>query len=251
MTQPTATTVQEQILEGETVDGPMAILHKRPDDGRSYPSVVMFHDGPGVRSATHEFAAKLARSGFEVYVPDLYHRHGRLIGYELAERQADPSLVDHLWTMLGSLTDAGVQQDLDEALTHINAAEDEPIGCIGFCVGARATFRTMMRFPGRFPVGAMWHPSYLADEQPDSPHLSADGFAGHLFIGVGDSDEVQPIEANQPFFDHVQDLPHVDLQIFVDTDHAYTWPGWPRYNQTAAEESFTRTVQLFRDNLEP
>ena len=40
---------------------------------------------------------------------------------------------------------------------------------IGFCVGARAAFRTLMRLPDTFAAGAMWHPSFLADDEPDSP----------------------------------------------------------------------------------
>ena len=53
----------------------------------------MFHDGPGTANAMHIFAAKLAAEGYDVAVPDLYHRHGRLI-YESHEREADPTLVD-------------------------------------------------------------------------------------------------------------------------------------------------------------
>ena len=51
-----------------------------------------------------------------VAVPDLYHRHGRLIGFEPAEREADPTLVDRLWELLASLTDEGIQADLDATL---------------------------------------------------------------------------------------------------------------------------------------
>jgi carboxymethylenebutenolidase len=51
--------------------------------------------------------------------------------------------------------------------------EPPRLGVIGFCVGARAVFRILMRLPDRFVAGAMWHPSFLADDQPDSPHLTA------------------------------------------------------------------------------
>ena len=108
--------VLSEILEAPTPSGPMAILRKRPAAAGSWPKVVMFHDGPGVRNATHEFAEKLAAEGYDVAVPDLYHRHGRLIGYELHEREADPSLVDRLRELLATLTDEGIQADLDVTL---------------------------------------------------------------------------------------------------------------------------------------
>jgi carboxymethylenebutenolidase len=210
---------------------------------------VMFHDGPGVRNATHEFAATLAGAGFDVIVPDLYHRHGRLIGYELHEREADPTLVDRLWELLGSLTDDGIQSDLDATLGPLKLSPGETLGVIGFCVGARAAFRSMMRLPDRFAVGAMWHPSFLADDAADSPHLTAGTLAAPLFIGIGDADRMQPIAAHQRFFDAVAPLDHVTIEIFPGADHGYTWPGWPTYDEAAATMSFSRTVALFEQHL--
>ena len=152
----------EEILdiEVESTSGLMAVLRKRPADG-IHRGIVMFHDGPGIRGATHEFAAKLASSGFDVLVPDLYHRHGRMIGYELHEREADPSLLDNLWMMLDSLDDQAIQHDLDAALASIGWDTKSALATIGFCVGARAVVRTMTRLPRQFVAGAMWHPSYL------------------------------------------------------------------------------------------
>ena len=164
----------------------MAILHKRPRDEGDWPTVVMFHDGPGVRNATHVFAAKLAAEGYAVAVPDLYHRHGRMIGFEPEERAADPALVDRLWELLASLTDAGIQSDLDATLAALRIDPSERLGAIGFCVGARAAFRTLMRLPDQFAAGALWHPSFLADDEADSPHLSAGALTRPLFIGIGD-----------------------------------------------------------------
>lgn len=229
----------------------MAILYKRPGREGAWPKVVMFHDGPGVRNATHQFAAKLAAAGYDVAVPDLYHRHGRLIGFEPHEREADPTLVDRLWEMLESLTDDGVQADLDATLDALDIAPTEQLGAIGFCVGARAVYRTLMRLPQRFVVGAMWHPSFLADDQPDSPHRTAHRLTRPLFIGIGDADKMQPIEKHQPFFDAVAPLAHVELHVFPGADHAFTWPDWPTYNDNAASASFNRTTALFADHLTP
>jgi carboxymethylenebutenolidase len=241
--------VHSEVVEASTPSGPMAVLRKRPDPEGTWPKVVMFHDGPGVRKATHQFAAKLAAEGYDVAVPDLYHRHGRLIGFEPREREADPTIVDRLWEMLRSLTDQGIQADLDATLETLEIGPSERLGVIGFCVGARAVFRTLMRLPERFVVGAMWHPSFLADDQPDSPHLTANRLTRPLFIGIGDADRMQPIEAHQPFFDAVEPLAHVELQVFPGADHAFTWPDWPTYDESAASSCFDRTTSLFQEHL--
>jgi len=210
----------------------------------------MFHDGPGIRGATHEFASELARAGFEVLVPDLYHRHGRMLGWELQEREADRSLVDRLWEMLRTLTDAGIQADLDATLAAAGVAADEPLATIGFCVGARAVFRSIVRLPDRFVAGAMWHPSFLVDDRPDSPHLSAGGLRVPLFIGIGEADQMQPLSSHQPFLEAVRSLDDIEVAVYPGADHGYTWRGWPSYHEAAATASFNSTVSLFRRAFE-
>jgi carboxymethylenebutenolidase len=153
--------------------------------------------------------------------------------------------------MLRSLTDDGIQADLDATLATLAIAPSEQLGAIGFCVGARAVFRTLMRLPERFAVGAMWHHSFLADDQPDSPHLTARRLTRPLFIGIGDADRMQPIERHRPFLDAVEPLAHVELQVFPGADHAFTWPDCPTYDESAASGCFDRTTSLFRQVLAP
>lgn len=245
-----AVTVIEEVVETECDGAPMAVLRKRPARPGHWPMVVMFHDGPGIRGATHEFSARLAADGFDVVVPDLYHRHGRLLGWELHEREADPTIVDRLWELLSTLTDAGAQADLDAALVAVGADPNEPMGAIGFCVGARAVFRAMIRLPDRFAAGAMWHPSYLVDDGADSPHLSAAQLQGPLFIGIGEADQMQPLSSHRPFLQAVARRPGIDVITYPGADHGYTWRGWPSYDQAAADASFEATVALFHRALD-
>ncbi len=235
----------EDIVDGSTDDGAMAILRKRPAGKGDWPKIVIFHDGPGMRPATHEFAAKLASTGYDVAVPDLFHRHGRMIGFEPADREADPTVADRIWAMIASLTDDGIQHDLDVTLETFEITPTDRLGTIGFCLGARAVFRTMMRLPDQFVAGAMWHPSFLADDDTDSPHLTANQLKGDLFIGIGDADNVQPISLHRRFFDAVEPLEHVDVEVFDGADHGFTWPGYPTYDAHAASRCFERTTAMF------
>lgn len=179
--------------------------------------------------------------------PDLYHRHGRMLGWEPHEREADPTLVDRLWDMLNSLTDDGVQADLDATLSQLDDTAAAPMATIGFCAGARAVFRTLMRHPRLFRAEAMWHPSFLVDESDDSPHVTASGLTRPLFIGIGEADEMQPLEGHRLFLDAVQHLPDVEVAAFPGADHGYTWAGWPGHHPDAAAASYAATVRLFRD----
>ena len=106
-----------------------------------------------------------------------------------------------------------------------------------------------MRLPERFVVGASWHPSFLADDGDDSPHLTAPDLAQPVYFGIGTADEVQSIAMHQRFFDAVAPLAHVEVQIFDGADHGYTWPGTPNYHEVAATESWVKTTKLFAENL--
>jgi carboxymethylenebutenolidase len=243
----------EEIIDTETIDGEMAIVVKQPagdpDGGGAWPTVVIFHDGPGIRTATHTFMAKLAAEGFRVICPDLYHRQGRLLGVEPADRAADPSLGQKMMTWLGSLDDDGIQRDFDRALSATGADEADRIAVLGFCLGARAVFRSMMRLPDRIVAGATWHPSFLVDSEPDSPHQTAANLTQPLYIGIGTADQVQSIAMHQRFFDAVEPLANVEVEIFDGADHGFTWPDHPTYHQVAADRCWDKTLALFDATL--
>ncbi len=242
--------VQESILETVSDGEPLAVPRMRPAAGGPHPLIVMFMDKPGIREALLVFGRRLAGRGYDVILPDLYHRHGRMIGYGPAEVAADPGLGDELMSMLLSLTDEGIQNDLDAALDAVSAdrpaGSGAPAGCIGFCLGARAVFRTMMRLPEQFIAGAMWHPSFLVDSEPDSPHLSAAGLAGSLYAGFGEADKMMTVASMQPFIGAVSGLgDRVTVDILPGADHAYTWPDAHSYNEAAATRAWSQSLALF------
>ena len=189
-------------------------------------------------------------NGFDVILPDLYHRHGRMIGYGPAEMAADPGAAEKLSALMASLTDDGIQNDLDAALAAVAADRPsgslESVGCVGFCLGARAVFRTMMRLPEQFRAGAMWHPSFLVDNGADSPHLTAGELAGSLYIGFGEADQMMSVASMRPFIDAVSVLgDRVAIDVLPGANHGYTWPDAPSYNEAGAERAWSQTLALF------
>ena len=248
--------VHESILETESDGEPLAVPRMLPVSGGPYPLVVMCMDKPGIREALRAWGRRLAAHGYDVILPDLYHRHGRMIGYGPAELAADPSASDQLTSLMLSLTDEGIQNDLDAALEAVAADRPagsvEPAGCVGFCLGARAVFRAMMRLPDQFTAGAMWHPSFLVDGEPDSPHLTAGSLAGSLYAGFGEADRLMSVASMKPFIEAVSVLgDRVTIDILPGADHAYTWPDARTYNEAAAERAWSQTLALFGDVLGP
>lgn len=235
----------EETIEATTNDGEMAVVVTRPDDGQDHPVVLLYIDAPGLRPATREFMARLAGNGYTVITPDLHHRHGRLLYFEPADAASNPDARPTIMGWIASMTDDQIQHDGDCALAAAGISEDTPYVTIGFCLGARAVYRAMERNPQRVLAGAGWHPSFLADDDPDSPHLTAAGLDRPLYLGIGEADEVQSIAMHQPFLDAVAPLDNVDVRTFAGADHGFSWPGYPTYDENAAETSWSATLDMF------
>jgi len=204
-------------------------------------------DAPGIRQSIHDFTRRLAGEGYRVVTPDLHHRFGRMLGWEAGE--ATDETRAKVREMLGAMTDDQIQSDLDDALALVGLKPDEKLGVLGFCLGARAMYRTLMRLPDRFACGATWHPSML-HKDPDPPYATAANLKQPVYIGIGTQDQVQSIEMQQQFFDAVADLDHVEVVHFEGADHGFTWPLSPTYHEEAATTSWTKTTALFATHLQ-
>jgi carboxymethylenebutenolidase len=237
----------ETIIDTTTDDGDMAVLVTQPADGGRWPAVLLFIDAPGIRSATHEFASKLAAEGYLVVTPDLHHRHGRLLNAVDTSPPDGMTTQEMVWGWISSMTDDQIQHDGDRALAAAGVDDDTPIATIGFCLGARAVVRRMVRDGDRVRAGAGWHPSFLADDEPDSPHLSADRITRPLYLAIGDADRVQSIAMHRRFLDAVEPLDHVRVDIIEGADHGFTWPGAPNHHEAAATTAWEATTTMFAD----
>ncbi len=239
----------EEIIDVSTNEGEMAVVIKQPAESGVHPTVVIFIDAPGIRKATHEFMRKLASSGYRVITPDLHHRQGRMVHVEPEQTAADPALREQVWGWIAAMTDEQIQRDFDRALRATAADEAPKLGVIGFCLGARAVVRAMTRLPDRVVCGAGWHPSFLADDGDDSPHLTVDEIVGELYLGIGDADEVQSIAMHQRFLDAAESKSNIDVVIWPGADHGFTWPGYQTYDAAASNGSWDRTIAMFERGL--
>lgn len=235
--------ITEHIIDADTADGSMAVVHKAPEGGGTK-RVLIFMDAPGIRPSLHTFAGRLAGSGYEVAIPDLWHRHGRMVGFDpVDDAETNQANRAKIMAMLATLDDDQVQMDRDAALAALGW-DDGQIGTIGFCLGARYVHKAMQELPERFPAGAMWHPSFLTDDTDASPHLSV-GEIGELWVGIGTADQVQSIEMHQRYFDAAAGFDNITVRIFDGADHGYTWPISPSYHEEAATVGWAATTDLF------
>lgn len=243
---------REVEIEAPTDDGPMVVVVAEPavtPEVGQWPTVMFFIDAPGLRRATREFMARLASNGYRVITPDLHHRQGRLLHFEPEDAKDNPDAMKTVWGWIAAMTDDQIQHDANAALAAAGVPDATRYGTIGFCLGARAVYRAMERNPARVACGAGWHPSFLADDEADSPHLTAGALGAPLYLGIGEADEIQSIAMHQRFLDAVADVPHVEVATFAGADHGFSWPGYATYHEEAAETSWSRTLSMFAASL--
>lgn len=239
---------QERELEAMTNDGEMVVVvtepTSAPDVGGDWPTVLYFIDAPGLRPATRDSMTRLASNGYRVVTPDLHHRLGRLLFAEPKDAGTElPHGGPSGW--LAAMTDDQIQHDGAVALDVAGLGSEVPYVALGFCLGTRAAYQAIDRNPERVLAGACFHPSRMADDRAGSPHLSAGELTRPMYFGIGEADTVQSIEMQQQFFDAVAPLENVEVVTFPGVNHGFTWPGYPNYDENAAETSWAKTLELF------
>jgi carboxymethylenebutenolidase len=249
--------MHEAILDLPTADGVMGVVAKRPDGAGPFPVVVLFHDGPGVRDATHELVRRIAAAGYYVVAPDRYYRYGRFVHVapeELIAAEPDSKLMRDFFAMVMATTDDLIRADVDVLLDYLAsdpAARPGRMGCIGYCNGARSVLRTVFDHPGRFAAGVGLHPSFCVSPDDDSPHACVSSLDGWFYFAFGEADHTASVEHNQPLIDALRTLgDRATVEILPGADHGFAVPG-PKYHEAAATLAHDRAIELFNRELDP
>src|SRR5258705_8454065 len=100
----------------ETRDGAMSSWLSRPQGGGKHPAIIVVMEAFGLNQHIKNVADRLAKEGYVVLAPDLYHREtNTVVGYD--ELPAALSL-------MSSLYDERILSDISTAVTYLQAQSD-------------------------------------------------------------------------------------------------------------------------------
>ncbi len=239
----------EEMRTVGTDDGAMGVFVVRPDttpDGdAARPGIVSFHHGPGLDEGSKEAMRRIASWGFVVASHDRYHRDGKWL--QLAMRSEDEAERRRSFEVFLAATDERVAADLEAVIGLLDAdpgVAQGPMGCIGYCIGARSVLRALGAHPDRFGAGVALHPSRCTTDEPDSPHLLVPTLQAALYVGFGADDTAQPPADNQALIDLVAALPGGEVEVHEGAVHGFAVPGGA-YHEAAADRSYSRAEALF------
>jgi carboxymethylenebutenolidase len=240
-----------------TADGDMGVHVVRPDGDGPFPVIVFFHHGPGLDDGSKEAMQLLADAGPGHYVisHDRYHREGEWFRMTPAMRN-DQEAMQRFWGVLMGTTEEMVDRDVAAVFDHLAsdpaAKHDAPMGCIGYCIGARSVVCTMAWHGDRFGAGVGLHPSFCTVDGPESPHLLVPSIPGSMYIAFWSADKMQSPEDNVPFIDAVNAMPdgRGEAVVLDGADHGFSVPGGPAYHEAAAKEAYAKALALFARTID-
>ncbi|HTI65183.1 MAG TPA: dienelactone hydrolase family protein [Gemmatimonadaceae bacterium] len=244
--------IRHVATEIETRDGRCPVHTYVPDRDGSFPGVVVFMDGIGMRSAVLDVAARIAGAGYYAFLPDLFYRVGYKAEYGVNVFSDPVARADLMTRIMPSASPANVMRDMEAFFTYIDAQPEVrrgTLGITGYCMGGRLALYAAGYFAERFAAAASYHGGGLATDSPDSPHTLAPRMRARVYVAGAIEDRG---------FDEAQKARLEQALSDAGVDHTIeTYParhGWvlcdtPAHDQVAAERHWETLLALFARTL--
>jgi carboxymethylenebutenolidase len=225
----------------------------RPGGRGPWPAVLVFMDGIGIRPAVLAVGERLAAHGYVVLLPDLFYRSGPYEPMNARTVFADPGQRKVLMEKFFALaTPANVMSDTAAFLGWLAADADVrpgPIGTTGYCLGGFMSLTAAGTFPDRIAATACYHPSRLATDAPDSPHLLAPRMRSRVYVAGAMEDQSFTDEMKQRM---ERALTEAGVDHTIETypaRHGWVLSDTAAYDPAAAERHWQTLLALFEATL--
>lgn len=255
-----------QTISLQTGDGPCSVACFRPEQPGVYPGVVFLIDGFGPRAALFDMAARIAKSGYVVALPDLFHRVGSVL--DLLPPGNSPRDVKTLIPMVLGVPEvrtrwrerffasasnpAHLETDLGPVLDSLSTRADVrpgALGAVGYCLGGNLVLRAAAIFGRRLGAVASFHGSLLATDAEDSPHLGASQIAARVLVRAA-SEDVMFSDAMKSRLAAALTAAGVTYSIETyPARHGFCVPDLPTYDPVCAERHYAELRALFDSAL--
>ena len=230
------TGLRAEMIELDTVDGPMATYVAHPD-GEPLGGVVVVQEAFGLTGHIRGVAESLARAGFLAVAPALFHQcEPQVFGYE--DYQS-------LGPVIMTMTAESIGVDVDAALAELDRLGVPPTrrAIIGFCFGGTVALATAARLP--LAAAVTFYGGGLAEGRFGlSPGIETAAELQTPWLGLyGDLDAHIPI-------DDVEKLrlaargSGVETEVvrFADADHGFHCEERASFHAASSADAWQRTI---------
>ncbi|MHA6768372.1 dienelactone hydrolase family protein [Sphingobium ummariense] len=216
----------------------------RPAGKKSAPVIVVVHEIFGVHEWIRDICRRFAKAGYYAIAPDLFARHGD------ATKVTDFRLLSS--TIVSKASDAQVLADVDTTYAWAGAhgGDGSKRGITGFCWGGRvvwlyaahsALLDAGVAFYGRLVSQKTELQPLSAIEEVAKLKAPVLGQYGALDKGI----PVTDVEAMRAALKAAGKSPPDSLTVYEGADHGFMADYRPSYNEAAAKQAWTATLDWF------
>ncbi len=207
-----------------------------PAMGMAKPAgVLVIHENRGLTDHIKDVVRRFAKANYTALAVDLVSREG---GSEAHPDEAERTAI------LGNLSADQIISDLSAGLDHLKGkAEANPdrLAVIGFCFGGGYTWRIATKRPDLKAGAAFYGPNPPLE---DVPNIKA------AMLGIYGGNDTR-ITGQAPALEDALKKAGVkyEIKIYEGADHAFHNDTGDRYNATAAQDAWAKTLEWFGANL--
>lgn len=216
--------------------GTIRALRARPsgDADKKLPTVLVVHENRGLNPYIEDVARRLAAAGYIALAPDALSPLG---GY--------PGNDDEGRALQARRNPQEMIEDFVAGAKHL--AEDPEgngkVGAVGFCFGGMVVNELAVRIPDVIAAAVPYY-----GRQPATEEVSK--IKAPLLLHYAEIDE--RVNAGWPAYEEALKAANVDYtaHFYPGVNHAFHNDSTPRYDAEAAELSWKRTLEFFKQHLQ-
>ena len=197
------------------------------------PGIVVVHENRGLNPYIEDVTRRLALAGFVSFAPDALYPVG---GY--------PGNDDEGRALQQKLDRNKITEDFVAAAKFLSAHPDcnGSIGVVGFCFGGGMANTLAWRLPGIVKAAVPYYGG-----QPAAAEAAK--IKGALLLHYAELDT--RVNAGWPDYEKALKAAGVEYEVHIypGVNHGFHNDTTPRYDQSAAELSWQRTLEFFRKKL--
>jgi carboxymethylenebutenolidase len=241
---------EPELVQLQTLTGPMRTHVLRPAAEGKYPGILMFSEIFQVTGPIHRTAAYIAGQGFIVAVPEIYHEFeapGVVLAYDTAGADRGNALKT-------TKELAAYDSDARAVLDHLKSRPDctGKLGALGICIGGHLAFRAAMNadvLAGACFYATDIHKRSLAKGMHDDSLDRIKDITGEMMMVWGRQDPHVPREGRQLIYNAMSDAGTWFTWHEFNAQHAFLRDEGLRYDPELARIGYDLTVTLFKRRL--
>lgn len=214
--------------------GAMQGLLARPAQaGGKLPAVLVVHENRGLNPYIEDVVRRLAVAGFVAFGPDALYPLGGYPGNDDKGRE-----------MQRELDRSKIVEDFVAAARLLQTRDDTngKVGVVGFCFGGWMANTLAWRLPDVINAAVPYYGGQPSAEE--TAHIK-----GPLLVQYAELDT--RVNAGWPAYEEALKAHGVDytMHMYPGVNHGFHNDTTPRYDESAAELSWSRTIEFFNAHL--